>query len=202
MSDAKTQSEPSMEEILASIRRIISEDSKTDAKKAEAPKVEPVKAKRPAEDVLELTEMVSDDGTVVSLKTNGKDEGAVAAPSPPEPPQQSAAATAEVDPEPEPEPESEPEAEPEPAPPPAAADSLLSATAAAATQAAFSTLASAIDRADGGISIGVGTRTLEDLVKEVMRPLLKNWLDANLPRLTERIVRQEVERIARRAEEG
>jgi hypothetical protein len=40
-------------------------------------------------------------------------------------------------------------------------------------------------------------RTLEDIVKEMMRPMLKDWLDENLPGLVERIVRAEIERVAR-----
>ena len=40
-------------------------------------------------------------------------------------------------------------------------------------------------------------RTLEDLVKEMLRPMLKAWLDDNLPGLVERIVRAEIERVSR-----
>ena len=40
-------------------------------------------------------------------------------------------------------------------------------------------------------------RTLEDLVKEMLRPMLKAWLDDNLPTLVERIVKAEIERVAR-----
>ena len=42
-------------------------------------------------------------------------------------------------------------------------------------------------------------RTLEDLVKEMLRPMLKAWLDDNLPTLVERLVRAEIERVVRRA---
>ena len=41
------------------------------------------------------------------------------------------------------------------------------------------------------------SRTLEDLVSEMLRPLLKEWLDANLPPLVERLVREEIERVSR-----
>ena len=47
--------------------------------------------------------------------------------------------------------------------------------------------------------VGNGEQTLEDLVKDLLRPVLKQWLDANLPDMVERIVREEVERIADRA---
>ncbi len=40
-------------------------------------------------------------------------------------------------------------------------------------------------------------RTLEDVVRELLRPLLKAWLDENLPRIVEAKVAEEVERIAR-----
>jgi hypothetical protein len=41
--------------------------------------------------------------------------------------------------------------------------------------------------------------TIEDIVREELRPLLKQWLDANLPDLVERLVRNEIERVVRRA---
>ncbi len=41
--------------------------------------------------------------------------------------------------------------------------------------------------------------TLEDVVREEMRPLLKTWLDANLPPMVERLVRDEIERVVNRA---
>jgi len=46
---------------------------------------------------------------------------------------------------------------------------------------------------------GNGARTLEEMVLELMRPMLKSWLDQNLPPIVERLVQKEVERIARRA---
>ena len=45
--------------------------------------------------------------------------------------------------------------------------------------------------------LGNNARTLEDLVKEMLRPMLKSWLDDNLPGLVERIVRAEIERVSR-----
>ena len=41
--------------------------------------------------------------------------------------------------------------------------------------------------------------TLEDLVREEMRPLLKHWLDTHLPEMVERLVHAEIERVVRRA---
>jgi cell pole-organizing protein PopZ len=49
------------------------------------------------------------------------------------------------------------------------------------------------------IAIGRAGLTLEDLVREELRPLLKAWLDSNLPLLVERIVRAEIERVVERS---
>jgi uncharacterized protein len=66
---------------------------------------------------------------------------------------------------------------------------LLSDSAAAAVNSAFGTLAHTVLVQNG--------RTLEDLVREMLRPLLKSWLDDNLPILVERLVRAEIERVSR-----
>ena len=58
-----------------------------------------------------------------------------------------------------------------------------------AVQSAFSNLALTI--------MSNQSRTLEDLVKEMLRPMLKGWLDENLPTIVERMVRAEIERVAR-----
>jgi cell pole-organizing protein PopZ len=66
---------------------------------------------------------------------------------------------------------------------------ILSATTMAAVDSAFSTLAHTV--------LSNNARTLEDLVKEMLRPMLKSWLDDNLPGLVERIVKAEIERVSR-----
>ena len=66
---------------------------------------------------------------------------------------------------------------------------LISNETIAAVDSAFNTLARTV--------IGQNARTLEDLVREMLRPLLKSWLDDNLPGMVERIVRAEIERISR-----
>jgi cell pole-organizing protein PopZ len=68
-------------------------------------------------------------------------------------------------------------------------DELLSPIATAAVSAAFSSLTNTI--------LSENARTLEDLVQEMMRPMLKDWLDDNLPGLVERMVRAEIERVSR-----
>jgi cell pole-organizing protein PopZ len=72
---------------------------------------------------------------------------------------------------------------------PADMPSILSSTAAASVESAFNALASTV--------LSNNARTLEDLVKEMLRPMLKSWLDDNLPSLVERIVRAEIERVSR-----
>ena len=66
---------------------------------------------------------------------------------------------------------------------------VLSGTTAKAVESAFNSLATTV--------LSNNARTLEDLVKEMLRPMLKSWLDDNLPTLVERIVKAEIERVAR-----
>jgi cell pole-organizing protein PopZ len=66
---------------------------------------------------------------------------------------------------------------------------LLSRETSAAVGSAFNTLAQTV--------LVRNARTLEDLVREMLRPMLKNWLDENLPILVERLVRAEIERVSR-----
>src|SRR3989442_13869568 len=70
-----------------------------------------------------------------------------------------------------------------------APEPLLSAEATAAVNSAFGTLAHT--------RLGQNAGTLEDLVREMLRPMLKTWLDHNLPNLVERLVRAEIERVSR-----
>jgi uncharacterized protein len=83
--------------------------------------------------------------------------------------------------------------EPDPVPPPRHAlfggDSLISSATSSAVDSAFNTLAQTV--------LVQNARTLEDLVREMLRPMLKSWLDDNLPGLVERLVRAEIERVSR-----
>jgi cell pole-organizing protein PopZ len=65
---------------------------------------------------------------------------------------------------------------------------LLSRRATAAVGSAFNTLTETVRKHEP---------TLEDVVRETLRPMLKSWLDENLPRVVERMVQAEVERITR-----
>ncbi len=66
---------------------------------------------------------------------------------------------------------------------------LLSTSASAAVDNAFNSLAHTV--------LSQNARTLDDLVKDMLRPMLKSWLDDNLPSLVERLVRAEIERVSR-----
>ncbi|MHC2334526.1 PopZ family protein [Bradyrhizobium sp. USDA 4454] len=241
---AKVQ-EPSMEEILASIRRIIADDeAKPGAAEKPAaaaapppPKVEPPPAAKPA---------------MKSPPPAAPPAAKAAAPAPKSPPPASAPASNSQDdidsllasldeatpaaeirssPQPEARPEAQPEAdvfeltddmalpdpaaapsfrkvEPQddveftearsraqeparerPASEPAPMQQIISGTTMRAVESAFNSLANTV--------LSNNARTLEDLVKEMLRPMLKSWLDDNLPGLVERIVKAEIERVSR-----
>jgi uncharacterized protein len=193
-----------MEEILASIRRIIAEDG-------DAPPAADDKGAGRHDEILELTEVVEEDGTVVSLTPGGKKPlmeplppaappapptpvavlKRAAAPPPPPPP---------AAPPPEPVLETKPAAPPEPEP--ARSDRLVSGAAAAASIAAMAQLTGGPPRAAqiGNMALGDAGRTLEDLVRELLRPMLKEWLDAQLPKIVERLVQDEIQRMSREAQ--
>ena len=201
---AKAQ-EPSMEEILASIRRIIADDdaakpaAKAPAKPAEAPPAKPA-APAPAAAPAEAAGGDDMDAMLADL-----DENSQPAPEPPDEVLELTEAMAA--PAPEPAQPSFRRIDPDqpdvvfddvaaaPPPPPAAprvpaADSpLLSNAASAAVHSAFGTLAHSV--------LAQNPRTLEDLVKDMLRPMLKAWLDDNLPVMVERLVRAEIERVSR-----
>ncbi|WP_246504721.1 PopZ family protein [Microvirga antarctica] len=69
------------------------------------------------------------------------------------------------------------------------ADTLLSSAANASVSDAFTRLGSTLMPAH--------PQTLDDLMKDLLRPMLKSWLDAHLPALVERLVQAEIERISR-----
>jgi cell pole-organizing protein PopZ len=73
--------------------------------------------------------------------------------------------------------------------PPAPPQQMLSRSTVSAVESAFNSLANTV--------LSNNARTLEDLVKEMLRPMLKSWLDDNLPGLVERIVKAEIERVSR-----
>lgn len=196
MSDPTAQ-EPTMEEILASIRRIISEDdAPAEAPAAAAPAPKPAPEPAPVahvappafheveeeeDDVLELNEPAP--APVEAKETHGDLD--VFSPPPPAP-------------EPVAPPAPPPVFEaPKPAPAPTFAafpeedDSLVSSQAASAVASHFGALAQ-------NIGMPPSDQTLDGVVRELLKPLLKEWLDAHLTAIVEQTVQAEVERISRR----
>ena len=213
-----------MEDILASIRRIISDDEDTgeETKEADVPKakVEPETAEEvdfdaidvdeePAaaeetndqssiDDIFDLTDVVEDepeadepvsqaDVDEMDFDIVGDDAEDVADLDFVDAETTAADKDAEVDFAAAPDTADENEAEP-------AKPHLLSPDAQATASAAFGALASTM------LSHSGGARTLEEIVEDLLRPLLKAWLDQNLPPLVEKLVREEIERVARRGQ--
>ena len=106
-----------------------------------------------------------------------------------------------VEPVPELAPETVPVPQPVAAAPSPVSDlhALLSDHAADATAGTLSGLTGAVSAARD-MPLGYAHQTLEDLVKSLLRPMLKEWLDDNLPALVERIVEKEIVKLVGRAE--
>jgi uncharacterized protein len=170
--------ESSMEEIIASISRIIAEDNRTPRPSPTAPGLKT--------GILELTEAVEADGSIRKLAgaeplgAEPVKEPAPAAPIEPLAPNIGSSVEAKPD-------------QPR--------ENILSAEASEAAVAAFGRLAAVPRerRAESELSVGAGGRTLEQIVRDVLHPLLQAWLDAHLPAIVERLVRDEIQRIIREA---
>jgi uncharacterized protein len=163
--------EPSMEEILASIRRIIADEDPADSPShaAELADVPPPRQMPPPEPL--TREPPSRDEEIDSMLARIQT-------SPRQP---------SLEPPPAPEPPRTPDD--------AGEQGLMSRATAVAVDSAFESLAQktraqAPQARDG--------RTLEEVVTELLRPMLKTWLDENLPGLVERLVQAEIERVARK----
>lgn len=181
--------EPSMEEILASIRRIIADDQET-LQIVQNP-VLPSEAS-PLRNVLDLTEQHLTAEIMPALPelepadfTSYQDEDehleetpAVDFPAP---------IKAEHPAQPSPVPPVAAQVKTIPVPP--AEEMLLSRATEASVGNAFTRLDSTVAQSS--------PKTLEDLAKEMLRPMLKTWLDDNLPPLVERLVQAEIERVTR-----
>ncbi|HEX7850685.1 MAG TPA: DUF2497 domain-containing protein [Sphingomonas sp.] len=144
--------EPSMEDILSSIKRIIAEDVETGgasrARRRPTPQPTPVEAAED-DDVLELSEAMPE-----------SDAPSITAP---------VAAT------------------PGPAAP---GEKIISDDAAEASRARLASLSRLVIKPEVA-----GSDTLEGLVREMLKPMLRDWLDANLPDLVETMVAKEIARI-------
>ncbi|MCX7932176.1 MAG: DUF2497 domain-containing protein [Rhodovarius sp.] len=192
--EAPAATDPSMDDILASIRRILNEDELTPAAGAgpAAPTPGP-------EEPLQLTEamMVADaPPAAVAPPTPGVAPALAAAPAAPAaaaPPGLSPAASAA--------PPHLPAEAPAPSDPSGreGTESLLAPAAAAAAAASIGALLRAVAADRGAMVARGGGPTLEDLVREELRPLLKAWLDRHLPALVEQAVAAEIARLSARA---
>ncbi|HTG23818.1 MAG TPA: DUF2497 domain-containing protein [Reyranella sp.] len=189
MSDPRSaNNDPSMDDILASIRKIISDDEaraqvssqqaahhSSRASAASPPETQAGAAGR--DDVLMLTDLIED-------AKPGVDE-------PPIPlPRIDPAHASEM-----PQPSVEPRAE----------SSLVGPAVIGAATSAFARLNQAVQDSvpppaapDPGPAMSGNGKTVEDLVKEMLRPMLKEWLDHNLPPMVERYVEREIVRLTRR----
>jgi len=170
--------EPSMEEILASIRRIIMENDEVGGLKQKTPVNQNVgdgeseavpsansKTRINDEDVLVLSCELQDDGTVKDLNT-----GDIETPA-----NNNKLTTLE--------------------------DSASSTPAVPASTTSFSGIASIVDAQLSEHGTVIEGKTLDRMVKEVMRPMLRQWLDDNLPELVERAVNKEIKQVMRDADE-
>lgn len=192
---APAAEEPSIEEILASIRKIISDEpgaegAETAAAPSEIPDMPPPPAPAAEEDVLDLGafeestptpaaessfDLDMEDSHNAETMTQDADIDSMLA----------AAAVA-------------------PTPPTAAtpAETLVSPVVADVATAAFAKINQAADAEfTPSAQLWVGARTIEQVVEDLMRPMLKTWLDQNLSKLVERLVEKELARMARRAVE-
>jgi len=185
MADKTPEQEPSIEEILASIRQIISEDDDKEDAAPAAPEPDPVPQFKP---------------------------DPVPEPPMPAPPVEEVVAEEDIlelnDPLPPEEPLTPPRIEmqdafepaiEEPSPMPAAPhEPLLDDIARQATIASMAKLAGNMPVSR---SRNHGTVTLEDIVREILHPMLKDWMNENLPPMVERIVQKELEKLARQAQD-
>jgi uncharacterized protein len=152
--------EPTMEEILASIRQIISDDQPAKAA-APAPAAAPVAVAAPAPSPVRAVAPPAQDDDILDLIAPQK------GPRPVPTPQASFAALSDA----------------------VAQERLLSSEASHAASTSFGNLAHTV--------LAQNARTLDDVVLELLRPMIKGWLDDHLPPIVERLVRAEIERVAR-----
>jgi uncharacterized protein len=189
MSDAKSQPEPSMEEIIASISRIIAEDKRPGDHRTGEKRPSPAvpAGSGEASDVLELTQAVDDDGSVRHVTPRSQDgaEPAAESKSP------ASDTAARVEPE---LPRTEPAVEPRLN---ISGERIVSTATSGAAAAAFAQLGALPrdSRRQGELPLGAAERTLEEIVREMLRPMLQTWLDEHLPGIVERLVHEEIARV-------
>ena len=193
---AKPTSDPSMEEIIASISRIIAEDKQPADRqmgtKVPGEAVAPVPADR--SDILELTQVVNEDGSVSQISP-----WAAVATTPSGAPDMPTVSPTDADGRIEPRP---PHADTSPEPSlDSGRERIVSAATSGAAAAAFAQLGTLPrePRQETEMPLGGVERTLEEIVRELLRPLLQAWLDGHLPGIVERLVREEIVRVSSEA---
>ena len=173
-----------MEEIIASISRII-----TDEKTSVEP-VRPVPGEK--SEILELTEVVDEDGSVrrVASEASSSERRPTGSAAAADSAVANATAQSGGPGHLRPETEVEPKLE-------FGRERILSSATSGAAAAAFAQLGALPRerRREGELPLGGADRTLEGIVRDMLRPLLQTWLDENLPRLVERLVREEIARV-------
>jgi cell pole-organizing protein PopZ len=188
----KPPPDPSMEEIIASISRIIAEDKDPADRrlgtKAPGEAIAPARGER--SDILELTQVVDEDGSVrrvspwpeAATASSASPDGATASP---------AEAAGQTEPRPL---HADAAREPKLG---SGRERIVSAATSGAAAAAFAQLG-ALPRErhnETELPLGAAERTLEEMVREMLRPLLQAWLDDHLPAIVERLVREEIGRV-------
>ena len=138
---AEGRSEPSMDEILSSIKRIIADDDRIRPAPKRAPKAAPVEEE---DAILELTDAEAD---------AGPDENE---------------------------------------------DVLLDDNKAQSLRHSFSALQTLSEPGTAPQIVRSGETSLEGLTRDLLRPMLKDWLDTNLPPIVEAMVDREITRITKK----
>jgi cell pole-organizing protein PopZ len=209
------ENDPSMDDILASIRKIISDDeARAQVSGSAAPAAPPANAPidlrssgpRTAgngsrEDVLLLTDLI-EEPTLAAVQPE---------PVPPTPIPLQRIDPVSASEMPQPPFESAPAPRPTPTPPITSSSDqpLVGSSVAGAATSAFDRLNQVVEERNAAapsaasspmpaIALGAGGKTIEDLVKEMLRPMLKEWIDRSLPPMVEQLVEREIARLTRR----
>ena len=179
-----------MEEIIASISRVIAEDKRPGyAHTGDVrPDAKVSSAHLDGSDVLELTQVVDEDGSVRRITSRTAAETAPSSEPVPAPGPHPANATTHIDPQGYA--KSEPTLNP-------VGERIVSSATSGAAAAAFAQLGALPRdrRREGELQLGGTERTLEEIVRGMLRPMLQSWLDEHLPDIVERLVREEIARV-------
>lgn len=175
--------EPSMEDILSSIKRIIAEENEA----------APARGKRPSRALPARSEPApfSDDEILELSQPAPEPQRRTESPAPTE-------RVARAAPREERAPAAEPARAPQaakrapesPAPESPSPESIVSPQTAEASRGPLDVLSRLVVKPEVS-----GSDTLEGMVREMLRPMLRDWLDANLPAIVEAMVAKEIDRI-------